>query len=278
MPEQSEVQSQYPAGTLTRQVVTNYWPIEGGRDVGIEGSTATSRPGPEGRANRVSTMEDFRTGRSDYVTIAADPSHYDETYTIPSYTYVNARGEQHTLTNVPALVHDTGSAFTGHRRKFDIAADYSTSDSHGARLDRWNADLNRGTVFVPTRGLQRPDRGGPKPGSREYWERTRAKPSEPLVARAPAMPVKKPDAKPAEIAQAEPARVPFFRGQEAGPKPGTTAYWRGEGHRGAPVEDTPTAEHALGRQYPATRAPTVADAAAPSVPGAVVIRAIVRPA
>ncbi len=89
-------------------------------------------------------MEDFRTGKSDYVTIAADPSHYRETYTIPSYTFVNAQGEKHTLTNVPAYVHDTGSAFQGRPRKFDIAADYSTGDAHGAKLDRWNADLNRG--------------------------------------------------------------------------------------------------------------------------------------
>ena len=132
---------------LSNQVVTNYWPIKGGEDVGVEGSEKTSKPGPTGDY-RVSTMEDFRTGKSDYVTMAADPSHYGEWYTVPEYTYKNAAGEQHTLKDVPGYVHDTGSFFKGKPRKFDMAVDYATSDKHGERLDRANTGLNKGTVFV----------------------------------------------------------------------------------------------------------------------------------
>ncbi len=177
-PQQVEQQAaRHAPGTLAHQVVTNYWPIKGGRDVGIEGSDRTSRPGPDGRENRVSTLEDFRTGKSDYVTIAAKPSHYGEWYTIPEYSYVNAKGELHTLHNIPAYVHDTGSAFTHRADKFDIAADYGTSDRHGARLDRANGNLRAGTVFVPSEG--RPvavAQAGPKPGSAEYWSQGKAKP------------------------------------------------------------------------------------------------------
>lgn len=185
-----------PAGTLRNQIVTNYWPIKGGRDVGVEGSDKTSRPDPSG-AYRVSTLEDYRTGKADHVTIAADPSHYGEWYTIPSYTYINAKGEQHTLKNVPAYVHDTGSAFQGRRRKFDVAADYSTGDSHGARLDRANGNLNAGAAFVPGRPSVAE---APKPGSTEYWAQGRAAKSDTEVASA------SPDASKSRAGQArEPA-------------------------------------------------------------------------
>jgi len=117
-----------PDNTLRNQIVTNYWPIPGGRDVGVEGSTQTSRPGPNNGPGRVSTLEDLRLGRANYVTIASDPSRYGQWFTIPSYTYVNAAGERHTLTNVPAHVHDTGSAFQGRPEKMDVAADYSTTE------------------------------------------------------------------------------------------------------------------------------------------------------
>ena len=135
-----------------KPTVTNYWPIRGGRDVGMEGSDNTAQPGPTG-ARKVSTLEDYRTGRSPYVTVASDPSRYGSQFTIPSYTYKNAAGEQHTLNDVPAYVHDTGSAFKGRPDKLDIAADYSTSDAHGAQLDRLNSKISnnvttRSNVFA----------------------------------------------------------------------------------------------------------------------------------
>ena len=222
----ADTKSGAPTGkVLDRQIVTNYWPITGGDNKGMEGSELTSKPGPTGKY-RVSTMEDFRTGKSDYVTIAADPSHYGTWHTIPSYTYKNAANEQHTLKNVPAYVHDTGSFFKNKPRKFDVAVDYSKSDKHGRQLDAMNApggkNLNAGTVFVASDG--RPARGGgPKPGSSEYWAQGKAK-SEPQVA-AP-LPEKKPGQQVA--AKQEPAPA-----AKSGPRPGSAEHWASTKAKGA---------------------------------------------
>jgi len=103
-----------------------------------------------------------RTGESNFVTIAADPSHYGETYVIPKISYVNNQGVQHTLYNVKAYVHDTGGAFrvtdadnaaTRDRklRKFDIAYDSSSGDAEAARLDG-KQPSKKDVQFIPADG------------------------------------------------------------------------------------------------------------------------------
>lgn len=136
---------------LTRQVVTNYWPIRS--DTGnrtIEGGWQTSRAGPTGSFTP-STLEMVRTGQSNYVTIASDPSRYGEWYIIPEISYVNRYGQRYTLYNVPAYVHDTGSAFRGRPDKFDVATDEAGSQSEANRLDRAQPSKS-GVQFVPTNG------------------------------------------------------------------------------------------------------------------------------
>jgi hypothetical protein len=58
------------------------------------------------------------------VTVAGNPEYYGQRYVVDSLTYQNAKGEQHTLTNVPVMVHDTGGRFkTTPEGRFDIPAD-----------------------------------------------------------------------------------------------------------------------------------------------------------
>ncbi len=128
-----------PVGkTLDEQIVTSYWPGAGGS---IEGKWETSKPRPGATGNWKttnvpSTLEMVRKGESNYVTIAADPSHYKEWYTIPKITYTNTKGETYTMYNVKAYVHDTGEAFQGRQDKFDIAIDRGTGFSSGSGLDK----------------------------------------------------------------------------------------------------------------------------------------------
>ncbi len=100
--------------------VTAYAPQGGGPLAKMEGGYAAARPGPDGQAV-VRTLEDLQAGRSQYITIAGDPSQYGKTYTIPEITWIDSKGQQHTSKNVKAVVHDTGSAFKGAGDgKFDI--------------------------------------------------------------------------------------------------------------------------------------------------------------
>jgi hypothetical protein len=90
---------------------TAYSPQQAGSNtISLEGGLASSIPGPDGQSI-VRTLQDFATGQSTYVTLAGDPTLAGGTYVIPSITYTNASGENITLTNVPAYVNDTGSAF-----------------------------------------------------------------------------------------------------------------------------------------------------------------------
>jgi hypothetical protein len=100
--------------------LTAYAPQAGGALAKMEGGYASSRPGPDGKAI-VRTLEDMQQGKSDYITIAGDPSQYGKSYTIPEITWIDSKGQQHTSKNVRAVVHDTGSAFKGAGDgKFDI--------------------------------------------------------------------------------------------------------------------------------------------------------------
>lgn len=80
---------------------------------GMEGGFETSRAGQGGGAYP-RTLDDYRIGRSSYVTGAVNQIHYGESFTVPQITYRSPEtGEWHTLTDVPIYGHDTGGAFSG---------------------------------------------------------------------------------------------------------------------------------------------------------------------
>lgn len=91
-------------------VWTFYGPGAGGR---MQGGFETSRPNREGqRIPR--TLDDVRTGRSRYVSLASATSMYGKWFCIGTVTYTSPQTRQtHTLENVVGFVHDTGCAFNG---------------------------------------------------------------------------------------------------------------------------------------------------------------------
>lgn len=108
------------AGGIT-PTATAYSPQRGGDR--MEGGYAAAKPGPDGKAE-VRTLADVSAGRSQYVTLAGDPSQYGKTFIIPEITYKDASGKEVTLKNVKGVVHDTGSAFKGKGdQRFDIPVD-----------------------------------------------------------------------------------------------------------------------------------------------------------
>jgi hypothetical protein len=110
-----------PDGTPFGTNITAYSPQAGGSQLGMEGGYGSSRPGLDGQSV-VRTLDDVISGRSNYVTLAGDPSQYGKTYVIPSISYVDSNGQTKTLNNVTGYVHDTGSAFTSAgSTHFDIA-------------------------------------------------------------------------------------------------------------------------------------------------------------
>jgi hypothetical protein len=113
----------------------------------MEGDYRAARPGPDGKAI-VRTLDDVANGRSQYVTIAGDPSLNGKTYTIPKITYTDAAGNTHELTNVKAVVHDTGSAFKGKGEgRFDVPIARDVSNSvMAANHAAWK---KAGVEFVP---------------------------------------------------------------------------------------------------------------------------------
>jgi hypothetical protein len=95
----------------------------------MEGGQGSAQAGIDGKP-LVRTLEDVRTGKSTYVTLAGDSSTYKNKYTIPSITYLDKSGQSHTLTNVTAYVHDTGNAFKGAGYShFDVAIDSNMTTS-----------------------------------------------------------------------------------------------------------------------------------------------------
>ena len=110
----------------------------------MEGGYPSSIAGPDGK-RLVRTLEDFRSGRSDYVTIAGDPQFYNNRYVIPSLRYRNKQGHYYDLENVPVVVHDTGPAFKGKPEgRFDIPPDKDL----GEQARRENDALMVGVTFV----------------------------------------------------------------------------------------------------------------------------------
>lgn len=95
--------------------VTCYAPGGGG----IQGGFVTSRRGPNNGPSIPRTLDDFRLGKSNYVTLAAHPSRYGQWFDMGSVSYVsNLDGRQYTISKAIGYVHDTGSAFWGPNERF----------------------------------------------------------------------------------------------------------------------------------------------------------------
>ena len=102
-----------------------YSPKRGGDR--MEGGYESSKKGPDGK-NLVRTLADYASGASSYITLAGNPSQYGKTYIIPEISFVDKDGNQKTLNNVRAVVHDTGDAFKGAGTdRFDIPIDKDAS-------------------------------------------------------------------------------------------------------------------------------------------------------
>lgn len=134
-----------------KTTLTAYAPKRGGDD--MQGGYASSKPGPgddpkDPKTWTVKTLEDVATGRSQYVTIAGDPSQYGKTYTIPEIAYIDASGKQQILRNVKAVVHDTGSAFKGKPEgRFDVAVARDVDEAtRNANHAAWK---KAGVTFIP---------------------------------------------------------------------------------------------------------------------------------
>jgi hypothetical protein len=114
---------------------TFYAPGAGGA---MEGPKSTSKVGPDGRTSKEkggvpSTLDDFRLGKSQYVTLASDPSNYGKTFSLPDVKYTSPiDGKEYTVSGAKGVVHDTGPAFKGRPDKFDIAVGDFTGKGRGA--------------------------------------------------------------------------------------------------------------------------------------------------
>ena len=97
--------------------LTTYSPRRGGDS--MEGGYPSSVRGPDGQAI-VRTLEAYRKGEADYVTVAGNSAFYGRKYTADTVTY-RVGDETFTLKNVPMVVHDTGGAFKGAPEgRFDV--------------------------------------------------------------------------------------------------------------------------------------------------------------
>jgi hypothetical protein len=120
--------------------VTGYFPCSSS-GCKMEGGLESARPGPDGQS-MVRTLDDYRLGKSEYVTGASDASRYGEKYIVPEVTYRSPLdGKEYTLESVPVAIHDTGGAFAGRPDKLDIAVGVSGSDSQAVELAKGQAFL-----------------------------------------------------------------------------------------------------------------------------------------
>jgi len=117
---------------------------KGSPRIGMEGGVESSRPGADGE-RLVRTLEDFRKDDTVVVTLAGNPEYYGRRYVVDSLTYKDSKGEQHTLTDVPFMVHDTGDLFTNAPEgRYDIPAESFVKDP--SMED--NQELLQGIQFI----------------------------------------------------------------------------------------------------------------------------------
>lgn len=84
----------------------------------MQGPMKAAYPDAGGSSNGIHTLDDVRTGKSTYVTLASASTMKGRWYCIGTVTYTSPRGnggdgQTHTLENVIGYVHDTGCAFNG---------------------------------------------------------------------------------------------------------------------------------------------------------------------
>jgi hypothetical protein len=132
------------------ETMTFYAPGAGGK---MEGGFETSQPNKEGQ-NIPRTLDDLRSGNSDYVSVASDPSRYGQSVPLGTVTYRSPKdGKMYTLNNVNGYIHDTGSAFKGRPDKLDIAS----GDYRGWSGSAASAHVLGNSVVRPGGGM---DAGG----------------------------------------------------------------------------------------------------------------------
>ncbi len=138
--------------------LTSYSPQDSGSTKAMEGGYESATPGLDGQSI-VRTLDDYASGRSTYVTLAGDDGsitgnrQIGKQYIIPTITFTNNSGVTQTLTNVPAYVHDTGSAFSDPNSKYwrggDTGSDFDiavTRDGNSAVTNQINT---RKVEFIP---------------------------------------------------------------------------------------------------------------------------------
>lgn len=84
----------------------------------MQGPMTASAKDFEGSSNAIHTLDDVRTGKSKYVTLASATVMKGRFYCIGTVTYTSppmngGDGKTHTIENVIGYVHDTGCAFNG---------------------------------------------------------------------------------------------------------------------------------------------------------------------
>ncbi len=118
---------------------TFYAPGPGDR---MEGGFETSKKNREGE-NIPRTLDDYRLGKSPYVTVASDPSRYGQDVNLGKITYRSPLDNNtYTLDDVKGYIHDTGSAFQGRPDKLDIA----TGDFRGWNPSQASSFVARNSV------------------------------------------------------------------------------------------------------------------------------------
>ncbi len=84
----------------------------------MQGPMTASQKDAEGSSNGIHTLDDVRTGKSKYVTLASASVMKGRYFCIGTVTYTSppgngGDGKTHTIENVVGYIHDTGCAFNG---------------------------------------------------------------------------------------------------------------------------------------------------------------------
>ncbi len=140
--------------TSSGKIITFYVPHSAPNcRTSIEGCVETSKKGLDG-VNKPRCLDDVRTGKSKFVTLASDSSNYGRYFCMGNITYTSALDRQkYTVNNVIGYVHDTGGAFRGRPEKIDVCATIceKCSDAQAGALAS-----GRNIGYIPT-GAGTPD-------------------------------------------------------------------------------------------------------------------------